>query len=145
MSIQLSGFDLEREQEALIYLDIPEKEFMLRNQKLCETNRLKHAKHCVFYVSGIFWKRSYDFFEHITLEDEKFFKNKIQQQIIPYINKYYNSIKHKSDNDVINGFNEIYDFAEDKVRCPTVSKYLDFIIEKTLFNDEEYILISKSK
>ena len=39
MSIKLSGFDLEREQEALIYLDIPEKEFMLRNQKLCETNR----------------------------------------------------------------------------------------------------------
>ena len=74
MSIKLSGFDLEREQEALIYLDIPEKEFMLRNQKLCETNRLKHAKHCVFYVSGIFWKRSYDFYEHLTLEDEKVFK-----------------------------------------------------------------------
>ena len=77
MSIKLSGFDLEREQEALIYLDIPEKEFMLRNQKLCETNRLKHAKHCVFYVSGIFWKRSYDFYEHLTLEDEKVFKYKI--------------------------------------------------------------------
>tara|TARA_R110002012_G_scaffold48032_2_gene125412 strand:+ start:198 stop:644 length:447 start_codon:yes stop_codon:yes gene_type:complete len=140
MSIKLSGFDLDREQQALIDLDIPDKEFYLRCEILSETNIYKHLEHCVYYVSGIFWNRLYDSYKHLTLDDEKVYKHQIQQKIIPYINKYYDSIRHKSHNDKINGFNKIYDFAQDKVLCPTVGKYLDFIIEQTfLFNEIEVI------
>tara|TARA_R110000803_G_scaffold36896_6_gene79354 strand:- start:344 stop:814 length:471 start_codon:yes stop_codon:yes gene_type:complete len=141
MSIKLSGFDLDRELEALIYLDIPQKEFDHRIIMLRKTDRKMHLKHCVYYVSGIFWKRSYDFHEELTLDDESVYKKRLQQKIIPYINNYYDSIQHKPHNDIINGLNEIYEFAESKVRCPNVGRYLDFIHQLTPFGHFEKALL----
>ena len=145
MSLNLSGFDLEKELEVLMCLDIPTNEFMHRCSLLYEKEITLYLEKSVYYVSGIFWKRSYDYFEYLTLDDEKVYKYKLQQKIIPYIDKYFDSIRHKTHKEIIYELNEICEFPKDKVRCFTVAKYLDFIIEKTLFNDEEYILISKSK